>query len=179
VARVILDTGALVNATRRRLDLASLIAQDDIALPAIALTEYLAGVELDPDESRRAVQRAFLDAILTVTPVKQASAVLNYQNSPWRTSIAGSTQDYLAAFHRTMSAGSFFSESDLRTSARVVVLGDKPVQKLFGGFRTAALGYLDDVIDPRETRPLLAHYLKLCEGKKVERPWRKREIAPV
>jgi acetyl-CoA carboxylase carboxyltransferase component len=46
-------------------------------------------------------------------------------------------------------------------------------------FRTAALGYLDDVIDPRETRPLLAHYLKLCEGKKVERPWRKREIAPV
>jgi acetyl-CoA carboxylase carboxyltransferase component len=46
-------------------------------------------------------------------------------------------------------------------------------------FRTAALGYLDDVIDPRETRPLLAHYLRLCEGKKVERPWRKREIAPV
>src|SRR6266478_143418 len=45
--------------------------------------------------------------------------------------------------------------------------------------RTAALGYLDDVIDPRETRPLLAHYLRLCEGKKVERPWRKREIAPV
>jgi acetyl-CoA carboxylase carboxyltransferase component len=46
-------------------------------------------------------------------------------------------------------------------------------------FRTAALGYLDDVIDPRETRPLLAHYLRLCEGKQVERPWRKREIAPV
>ena len=45
--------------------------------------------------------------------------------------------------------------------------------------RTAALGYLDDVIDPRETRPLLAHYLRLCEGKKMERPWRKREIAPV
>src|SRR5436309_4909008 len=27
--------------------------------------------------------------------------------------------------------------------------------------RTAALGYVDDVIDPRETRPLLAHYLPL------------------
>ena len=27
--------------------------------------------------------------------------------------------------------------------------------------------------------PLLARYLRLCEGKKVERPWRKREIAPV
>jgi len=46
-------------------------------------------------------------------------------------------------------------------------------------YKTAALGYVDDVIDSRETRPLLAHYLKPCEGKKVERPWRKREIAPV
>jgi acetyl-CoA carboxylase carboxyltransferase component len=45
--------------------------------------------------------------------------------------------------------------------------------------RTAALGFVDDVIDPRETRPLLAHYLRLCQGKRVERPWRKREIAPV
>ena len=45
--------------------------------------------------------------------------------------------------------------------------------------RTAALGYVDDVIDPRETRPLLAHYLTVCQGKKIERPWRKREIAPV
>jgi acetyl-CoA carboxylase carboxyltransferase component len=43
----------------------------------------------------------------------------------------------------------------------------------------AALGHVDDVIDPRDTRPLLAHYLKLSEGKRVERPFRKREIAPV
>jgi acetyl-CoA carboxylase carboxyltransferase component len=46
-------------------------------------------------------------------------------------------------------------------------------------YRTAALGYVDDVIDPRDTRPLLAHYLKITENKKVERPWRKREISPV
>src|SRR5919201_6810702 len=46
-------------------------------------------------------------------------------------------------------------------------------------YRVAALGYVDDLIDPRETRPLLAHYLRLTEGKRVERPWRKREIQPV
>ncbi len=46
-------------------------------------------------------------------------------------------------------------------------------------YRTAALGYVDDVIDPRDTRPLLAHYLTITENKKVERPWRKREISPV
>ena len=45
--------------------------------------------------------------------------------------------------------------------------------------KTAALGLVDDVIDPRETRPLLAHYLRLTEHKQVERPHRKREISPV
>jgi acetyl-CoA carboxylase carboxyltransferase component len=45
--------------------------------------------------------------------------------------------------------------------------------------RVAAQAYVDDVIDPRETRPLLAHYLRLTEAKRVERPWRKREIQPV
>jgi len=78
--------------------------------------------------------------LLSVTPVKQASAVLNYQNALWRTSVFGSTQDYLAAFHRRMVAGSFFGDSDVRTSNRVVVLGDKPVQRLFGGHGAAALG---------------------------------------
>jgi acetyl-CoA carboxylase carboxyltransferase component len=46
-------------------------------------------------------------------------------------------------------------------------------------YKVAALGYVDDVIDPRETRGALAHYLRLTEHKQVERPWRKREIAPV
>ena len=46
-------------------------------------------------------------------------------------------------------------------------------------YKVAALGLVDDVIDPRETRPVLAHYLRLTEHKKVERPYRKREIAPV
>jgi acetyl-CoA carboxylase carboxyltransferase component len=46
-------------------------------------------------------------------------------------------------------------------------------------YRVAAHAYVDDVIDPRDTRPLLAHYLRLTEGKRVERPFRKREIQPV
>jgi acetyl-CoA carboxylase carboxyltransferase component len=46
-------------------------------------------------------------------------------------------------------------------------------------YRVAALATVDDVIDPRETRPLVAHYLKITEGKQVLRPYRKREVAPV
>ncbi|MBS2020764.1 MAG: acyl-CoA carboxylase subunit beta [Deltaproteobacteria bacterium] len=45
--------------------------------------------------------------------------------------------------------------------------------------RVAARAHVDDVIDPRDTRKLLAHYLKITEGKKLERPYRKREVSPV
>jgi tRNA(fMet)-specific endonuclease VapC len=70
----VLDTGVLINAVRRRLDLAELIAHDDVALPAIVLTEYLEGIERDPDHARRSVQRAFLEVVLTTTPVADYTA---------------------------------------------------------------------------------------------------------
>lgn len=69
MARVILDTGVLVAAVRGRLDLAEIAEEDDVALPAVALAEYLTGVEFDPDPARRAVQQAFLEELLAVTPV--------------------------------------------------------------------------------------------------------------
>jgi tRNA(fMet)-specific endonuclease VapC len=74
VARVILDTGVLISAVRKRIDLGSLIARDDVVLPAIVLTEYLLAVDIDPDESRRATQRAFLDTLLTAMPVADYTA---------------------------------------------------------------------------------------------------------
>jgi putative ABC transport system permease protein len=77
---------------------------------------------------------------VTVTPVKQASAVLKGEYGIWRTSIVGSSQDYPAALNRTIDAGKFFSESQVKTRARVVVLGPQPVQEIFGGIPAAALG---------------------------------------
>lgn len=69
MARVILDTGVLVAAVRGHLDLAAFAEEDDVALPAVALAEYLTGVELDTDPARRAAQHAFLEELLAVTPV--------------------------------------------------------------------------------------------------------------
>ncbi|OLT21776.1 hypothetical protein BJF78_33915 [Pseudonocardia sp. CNS-139] len=69
MARLILDTGVLVEAVRGRLDLGSLVEGGDVALPAVVLAEYLTGVELDGDPARQAAQRAFLDELLAVTPV--------------------------------------------------------------------------------------------------------------
>lgn len=70
MARLILDTGVLVATVRGRLDLAALTEDDDVALPAIALAEYLSGVLADSDPARQAAQRAFLEELLGVLPVE-------------------------------------------------------------------------------------------------------------
>lgn len=70
MARLILDSGVLVAGVRGRLDLAELTDEDDVALPAIVLAEYLTGILLDKDEGRRAVQKAFLNDVLAVAPVE-------------------------------------------------------------------------------------------------------------
>ena len=70
MARLILDTGVLIAGVRGRLDLGALADADDVAIPAIAVAEYLAGVFLDPPSDRASAQRAFLADVLAVVPVK-------------------------------------------------------------------------------------------------------------
>ena len=38
---------------------------------------------------------------------------------------------------------------------------------------------IDDVIDPRETRPVVIGALAMAEGKRVQRPWRRHGVVPV
>ena len=64
--RLILDIGVLVAAVRGR---ATVPDDADVAIPAIVIAEYLAGVHLDQDAGRQAAQRAFLDEVLAVIPV--------------------------------------------------------------------------------------------------------------
>jgi methylmalonyl-CoA decarboxylase subunit alpha len=40
-------------------------------------------------------------------------------------------------------------------------------------------GMIDDVIDPRETRPVICRALEMAEGKTVERPWKRNAVVPV
>ena len=40
-------------------------------------------------------------------------------------------------------------------------------------------GMIDDVIDPRETRPTIIRALEMAEGKRVERPWKRNAVVPV
>ncbi|MCE3551426.1 PIN domain-containing protein [Pseudonocardia sp. RS11V-5] len=66
---MILDTGVLVATARGRLDLATISDSEELALPAVAVAEFLAGIEQDPDPGRRASQRPYLDGLLAIIPV--------------------------------------------------------------------------------------------------------------
>jgi tRNA(fMet)-specific endonuclease VapC len=70
VARIILDTGVLIDAVRGQVRLGAMLNHDDVALSVIVLTEFLEGAELDPDEARQAAQRAFLDDLRGVVSVE-------------------------------------------------------------------------------------------------------------
>jgi acetyl-CoA carboxylase carboxyltransferase component len=53
------------------------------------------------------------------------------------------------------------------------------IQKNIDIYKVAGWGLVDDVIDPRDTRRVLAWGLELAKHRKVERPHRKRGVIPV
>ncbi|GAA0898529.1 PIN domain-containing protein [Pseudonocardia zijingensis] len=69
MARLILDTGVLVAGVRGRGHLDALARTDDIAIPAVAVAEYLLGTMLDTDPARAAAHRAFMEQLVQLVPV--------------------------------------------------------------------------------------------------------------
>jgi acetyl-CoA carboxylase carboxyltransferase component len=53
------------------------------------------------------------------------------------------------------------------------------LQKNIDIYKSAGWGFVDDVIDPRDTRRTIAWGLELARHKKTERPYRKRGVIPV
>jgi tRNA(fMet)-specific endonuclease VapC len=70
MARVILDTAVVIGLSRARLDLSSVIANDDVAVPAIAIAEFLAGIEFDPNAERRSRSQQTFDQVLTFATIE-------------------------------------------------------------------------------------------------------------
>ncbi|MGI5132767.1 ABC transporter permease [Pseudonocardia sp. CA-107938] len=79
--------------------------------------------------------------ILSVTPTVSGSANVQLSGgSQVRGSINGTTADYLVVNDRKMVIGSFFTDQDVRTKAKVAVLGPNIVASLFNGDAAAAMG---------------------------------------
>jgi acetyl-CoA carboxylase carboxyltransferase component len=53
------------------------------------------------------------------------------------------------------------------------------VKKQIDPYIAAHNAVIDDVIDPRETRPTIIRALRMAAGKRVQRPWRKHGVMPV
>ncbi|HEV2774970.1 MAG TPA: acyl-CoA carboxylase subunit beta [Solirubrobacteraceae bacterium] len=52
-------------------------------------------------------------------------------------------------------------------------------RELIDVYVAARNAMIDDVIDPRETRPVVIGALEMAAGKRVERPWRRHGVMPV
>jgi putative ABC transport system permease protein len=79
--------------------------------------------------------------VVSAIPVVTGAALLQVTGgAQYRTSVTGTTADYLEVSDRELTVGRAFDETEVRTNAKVVVLGPNPVQELFGGNAGAALG---------------------------------------
>jgi acetyl-CoA carboxylase carboxyltransferase component len=52
-------------------------------------------------------------------------------------------------------------------------------RKIIDPYIAAGNAMIDDIIDPRETRPTIIRGLRMAAGKRVERPWKKHGVMPV
>ncbi|MCH9638556.1 MAG: ABC transporter permease [Betaproteobacteria bacterium] len=75
---------------------------------------------------------AELPAVSATSPVISGTAQLNYSAKNWSTVITGTTPDYFDVGNWEFESGTAFSESDLRSGARVAILGAMTAENLFG-----------------------------------------------
>jgi putative ABC transport system permease protein len=61
--------------------------------------------------------------IQAVAPVVQSSATMVSQSTNWRTTVQGSTPDWLVTNARSVATGSFITQRQLQQHAQVIVLG--------------------------------------------------------
>ncbi|MGH3693842.1 MAG: ABC transporter permease [Pseudonocardiaceae bacterium] len=77
--------------------------------------------------------------IASVTPASTGNTVIESDSVDSRTFLVGSTERWAEVSNRKLQAGSFFDDDQVRSAARVVVLGPTTADTLFGGEFQAAL----------------------------------------
>jgi putative ABC transport system permease protein len=77
--------------------------------------------------------RTQVPTVRLVTPIAQAQGQFVFGNQNWQSRIEGSNEDYLEIRGLRIEQGDFFTESDVRTANRVVVLGKTISDNLFQG----------------------------------------------
>ncbi len=73
-----------------------------------------------------------LDTIKAAAPVLPGQAQLIYGGVNWSTSVYGTTPEYAEVRNWTLDEGGFFTDADVRSAARVAVIGQVVGRELFG-----------------------------------------------
>jgi putative ABC transport system permease protein len=73
-----------------------------------------------------------LPEIAAVAPTFSNTAQLIYASSNWSTLVSGTTPAFLSVREWTVSSGEAFSNSDVRSATRVLLMGQTVVRNLFG-----------------------------------------------
>jgi len=75
-----------------------------------------------------------LPSVAYVAPQLTAAAQVMAEGQNWATTVQGTTSDYFAIRNWGMARGSLFSATDVRTGAKVAVVGQTVVDELFGPY---------------------------------------------
>ena len=75
---------------------------------------------------------AHLPSVKATAPLVTGTAQLNYGANNWSTSVTGVTPDYFNVREWPAESGALFTEADLRSASRVVMLGQLTAKNLFG-----------------------------------------------
>src|SRR4051812_13681574 len=85
------------------------------------------------DEDVFAMERE-IPTIAAASPMARASGQLVFGNQNWFVQISGSNEKFPQIRNWQMEAGEFFTDADVRSATRVIVLGKTVANKLFPGF---------------------------------------------
>ncbi|MBR4196986.1 MAG: ABC transporter permease [Synergistaceae bacterium] len=88
------------------------------------------GQSLTLEDSYALAEQTF--SIARTAPEVSTSAQVIYGNSNWNTSVTGSTPDILQVRNWSMASGAMFTEQDVRSGAKVCVIGQTVARELFG-----------------------------------------------
>ncbi len=83
-------------------------------------------------DDAKAIERE-VSGIEAVAPMINTSATLVYGNTNWTTGVIASTEKYSNVQDREIALGRDINESDVRQSAKIAVIGETIVEKMFFG----------------------------------------------
>ncbi|HZO06495.1 MAG TPA: ABC transporter permease [Solirubrobacterales bacterium] len=72
-------------------------------------------------------------SVAMASPIVRAGAQIVFGNQNWNTSVQGVNEEFPQIRKWAVQSGEFFTEADIRTAARVAVLGQTVVDNLFPG----------------------------------------------